>query len=248
MADREIKLEQGDWGSLVMARTVYKYGGYTPNWEMITDRRETWWGHDNIHHHPDSPLQKIDGCCQNASYVVCPYCGNENEPDSHDYDGCDSQCYECERTFSVEASFGYGFSTEPLPCKHHHWVFEAQYAHFSERDSEWSTWRNLICINCGHDNNSSWPMKKYGYVDGKWTVNNKIQPIFTLLPWLDEYNDPDFFDPEGVLETGVDLGEKYATPILDFLRNRYNGWAGGYSDYAAKNAIEAHEKAYGVKL
>lgn len=251
VSTKEIKLEQGDWGSLVFSRHVWKYCDPS-RWEMITQRREDWWGMDNAYLHPDSPLIKIDDCCQNPDQIVCPYCGDKHDPEGRDYECEEFECYGCERAFDVEVSFGYGFSTTPKPCKHHHWVFEAQYAYKS--DGQWTTWRNMVCINCGHDNNSKWPMGKFEQIDGKWQTTISNQPLFTLLPWLDEYNDPDFFDPEGVLKTGASLTEDYETPILDFLRNRSQSWCSRWTHHPdnkpgisthAQRAIKAYEQVYG---
>lgn len=247
MVDIERKLEQGDWGSLWLERAVYKYGGYQPPWKMITDRRELWWGSQNAYHHPDSPLKRIDGCVQNPSYIVCPYCGHEHDPETEDYflEGDEAECYECEKKYVVDSDFGYGFSAEPKPCKHHHFVFSTQYAYCD--DDEWSTWRNMVCINCGKINNCKTPMSKIEKVNGFIKLVPSKQPIYTLMPWLDEYNDPDFFDPEGTLKTGADLAEEYETPILDFLRDRSgNAWKYDWHGHGANHAVYLHEKVYGA--
>lgn len=234
--EREIKTEQGDWGSLVFVRKTYTWSPPKENdWKMITEDRDGAGGFD-------TPID----CCQNADQIVCPYCKSARDAcESEDFERGEHHCYECEKDFKVEASFGYGFTSSPKECKHHDFVFGSQYAYFT--DGRWTTWRIMECKNCEQHLRHCWPKSKYQKVDGMYKIVYDKQPLYTLLPWLDEYNDPDFFDPEGVLKTGVDLTEEYETPILDFLRKR-KPWELWHYRNGAQRAIEKHEKAYGELL
>jgi hypothetical protein len=165
---------------------------YSLFWKMASERRDE----------PKKNFQEYGDCSQNPNYIVCPYCLHKHEPYDllHDND-CDldeeaAKCTECDKDFVVSASFGYGYSADPVKCRQHDLVFESQYLYKGR------TWRIMTCKNC-----------TYSVFD----VSPKGKTPRTLLPWLDEYNDPDFFDPDGVLKTGADLSEPSNTPILDFL-------------------------------
>ena len=230
--EREIKTEQGDWGSLVFTRNVWKHS--TPkdsDWNMITENRVSSGGFETPYN-----------CSQNSSEIVCPYCESASEPEeSGDWDSGERYCHDCEKDFYVEADFGYGFTTSPKECKHHDYVFGRQYAYFT--DGRWTTWRIMECKNCENHLSHLLPKRAYEKINGRYEYVYDNQPLFTLLPWLDEYNDPDFFEPEGVLKTGADLTEEYETPILDFLRKGY--WGKSYGINNPVHAIKRHEKIYG---
>ena len=190
---------------------------------MKTQR--TKWGAD-MGLHPLSPTISYysSGRCQNADFVVCPYCGYNNEPDLETYDseGSYFNCCDCDEEFSVDASFGYGFSTKPNPCKGSHLpVFSAQY----EFSGEFVRISNCLCCE-----------KQTSY---------HMNPR-ELLPWREEYNDPAYFDPDGVLDTGRTLEEQIDdrrhgpdTPVLTALfKNPY-----GPLKWRWDNALRAVEKA-----
>jgi hypothetical protein len=147
----------------------------------------------------------------NSECCVCPFCGAGNEPDHYE-DAGKIECGECGKTFSFEASFGYGYSTKPVTCAHgqHIFIMTKQYLHEGDHT------RVGTCLVCE---------KLMGRVSQKRK--------FTL-PWLVQYNNPSYFDPEGVLNPrGFDSFEEMVyvrheeqancsgslTPILDALYN-----------------------------
>lgn len=86
-------------------------------------------------------------------------------------------------------------------------------------------------IESGDGNYSVVPDRRYCLKTHKW-LTKENQKASTLLPWLDEYSNPYFFDPEGVLKTGVDLSKEIETPVLDFLREY--AW-----EYASKEKVRS---------
>lgn len=104
----------------------------------------------------------------------------------------------------VDASFGYGYSTAPKKCRSgHNYVFNSQY--FYDGDHGEHGWvRVFRCTICND--------MDYNRITG------------TPLAWRDEYDDPAFFDQDGILDTGTTLAEKIedrqgdqGTPVLDWL-------------------------------
>lgn len=201
-----------------------------------------WYG--DIADHPDSPLIPFyaSGRCQDSEVIVCPYCGKNHDTSDFmlndqplDCGGTDSvECESCCKEFRVDASFGYGYSTYPKKCKNgnHHYVFSGQYWYEGEHAK--AGWKKVFdCIFCEQ-------MKMY-------------QPDYAPLPWKDEYNDPSYFDPEGILDSGKTLKEKFAdqhgekgTPILDWLddtKKRPWLYEGRLRETAAR-AMAKHEYQY----
>ena len=85
-------------------------------------------------------------------------------------------------------------------------------------------WRNLGCTKCAHIIFSKKP------ADGD-----------LLLPWKDEYDDLETFDPEGVLVSDV---EEKPTPVLDWLRQR-SMWNTGWDSQELERALYKHREVYG---
>jgi hypothetical protein len=162
------------------------------------EEKRKWW--NDIANHPDSPLINFytAGRCQEPDQTCCPYCGNRQEPLEYEQDH-ETYCNECDMPYRVSASFGYGYSSYPLKCKHGHlFVFSSQYFYKDEN------WRVFDCICCE-----------------KSSVKTTTDE---LLPWLPEYDNPEYFDPDGVLDTGRSLQEQIEarlnppkTPVLDIL-------------------------------
>lgn len=197
----ETKIENG----FSLTRDIYTYSfdnEHSTNWNIATHRKEEWF--IDMGTHPKSPFipHYNSGCCQNLSGIICPYCGCKQ--DIYNVETGTSEmldCDLCELEFRVESKFAYGYSTYPKSCKNgHHYVFSRQYYH------EGKCTRTVDCLICGYET----------YTDLKRTP----------LPWLDEYNNLNYFDPEGLLDTGRDLDEIIedrlrgpGTPVLDFLQN-----------------------------
>jgi len=191
---------------------------------MLTDVRMPWW--HKIGLHPlspvfDNPYMNDDNCM-----IYCPYCNHSHEPEGDDYHGGDKEleCNECEREFCFSSEFGSGFRSSPMPCKNgaHHTVFSAQYYH----DGRAVQIGN--CIYCGEQSHH--------------------ETNYTPLPWRPEYDDPDTFDPEGILKTGADLSVRVETPVLDYLRGQSEYGAYTYRTGNAQQALAKHDEIYGGDL
>lgn len=188
--------------------------------KMATEKNMPW--RSEVGLHPRSPLIKFysTGRCQEPDFAVCPYCGEKEE----DWEvlGCaapegvtDTTCGSCGKDYYIEAAFGYGFSSYPHKCKNgmHDWVFCSQYEHKGDAV------RIHKCVLC----------EEQRYHSSK----------NTLLPWKDEYDNPDYFDPEGKLKAAP--MDYKRTPVLDALA------AARYScnDRAfLMRAVERHEKEW----
>lgn len=154
-----------------------------------------------------------------SAEIICPYCGDEREPwdiaDNDIYQADDEEvlCLSCDKRFLVSARFGSGFTSKPTPCRQHHYVFLQQYFYNSK------TWRIFGCLHCGELDYFTNPNSKYDHNVKDFVIEG--DPARTLLPWLPEFDDPDYFDPEGILKPTepVDLSEPSYTPILDFLND-----------------------------
>jgi len=186
-----------------------------------TEKKRSWWA--DMGENPSADFLPFyeSGRCQNASDITCPYCGHKH--DSCEYESYSSfDCYECEREFRIDANFGYGFSTYPKICKdgNHNYVFVAQYGHKE------TLYRLSKCLKCEDT-----------------VYHTKLKLGGLLLPWLDEYDDPDHFDPEGILKSDAKPKE---TPVLDMLQN-CGTWR-GYRTLASESietALSKHNKIYG---
>lgn len=198
-----------------------KKSGYSDRMEMVTEKRMPWWS--DVAKHPDSTLLPFytSGRCQNPTDVICPHCGSPQEP-SHDIgmeEEVITECSHCEKGFRVESSFGYGYSTYAMTCRpgDHRFVFCAQYAY------EGKAVRVFHCIHCE-----------------KIKMNKSD---ITLMPWLDEYDDPNYFDPEGKLLSRLE-GEPKPTPVLDALEKIASPWCHIDERQLLKLAVEKHEKEW----
>ena len=65
------------------------------------------------------------------------------------------------------------------------------------------------------------------------------------MPWRPEYDDPETFDPEGILKTGADLSVRVKTPVLDYLRSVSSYWGNEYRSNLAEKALSKHDEIYG---
>ncbi len=230
MNEHQQKLQEGlESGQLRFEGSILMHKPYrhSADYAMITEKRHAWNG--DIAYHPLSSV-KIKyyggGRCQNTEYLVCPYCGEKHEGWEYNSDGDDQlNCHACDMPFRFEASFGYGYSTYPLTCEKnmHHHVFCSQYFYKGHAV------RIHNCVHCGH------------------MIYEKHEQ--TLLPWKDEYDDPDYWDPEGKLK-GVPRDERKPTPVLDalqeyadmhkFSREHHDKWN---PDWIEK-ALAAHDVHY----
>lgn len=225
-------------GVLLYQKNPTKYSYHDDTWRMITDQR--YIGKVNSEDYEkaadeyevkildtfDHIIRDIEQTSTNS--IICPYCEDESEPEGCDYqaDGEERHCYECDNDFLLSADFGYGFTTKILGCQHlnrpHKYRFDSQYYYDSR------TWRVSKCVYCN---------------DSYLHVSGRDKPTKTLLPWKEEYNDENYFDPEGVLKVEMHRSEYKPTPILDELCNprvRY-----GYATVSLR-AIEKSEQIHGV--
>jgi hypothetical protein len=190
--------------------------------------------------HPRSELQEFyaTGRCQNPNDVVCPYClsiADSSDRPSIEEDSMDNivECVFCEREFRVEASFGYGYSTYAVRCPNdcHDFVFSSQYFH------QGKFIRILHCTRC--------ELSDYHARDPRGIVP---------LEWKVEYDDPDYFDPEGILKAPGGFDRNKPTPILDAMRKYPSRKNDPYPEYAAaqwryrqkaiEEAMKIHERVY----
>lgn len=179
------------------------------NIDRKLEKRMPWYG--DIGSHPQAAFlpHYSSGCCQNPSEIVCPYCGNKHEPwEMLTGEGDHEQlveCSACDLEFMVDASFGFGYTTKPKKCRTgHNYVFSSQYYYDGDHGRHgWVRIHNCtICGDMDYDRLTASP-----------------------IAWRDQYNDPEFFDPDGILDTGLTLAEKISdrqsgpgTPVLDWLR------------------------------
>jgi hypothetical protein len=217
-------------GGIVFQRSRFEgthhQGSWSP-WKMITDRREDWFS--DMSAHPDSPITVSEYKRYEEQTPVCPYCGHE-ESDYWEYsielngDTYRMPCANCDESYDVVAVFPGGFTSTSTDCatlgKPHQYVFIAQYAH------EGATWRIFDCVHCEYADR---------YVDQK---NPR-----TLLPWRDEYNDLSYFDPDGVLDTGMVRDAHKPTEILSELGSGYSPYRWG----RAINILNMREQREKIK-
>lgn len=200
----------------------------------VTTKKMPWFS--DIAEHPRSELIPFytSGRCHNPDSIVCPYCGY-SDPDTSGIDvhydsypvpiesGPDVYCASCDKGFNIHASFGYGHSTFPIKCENgmHEMVFTAQYHYMSETSVAHNA-RIFNCLCCDY--------QKY---------HRSERPF---LPWRDEYDDPDYFDPEGKLKS--DLAHPIRpTPILDAITTMENDW-GSSIRHVLQAALLKHEQEW----
>jgi hypothetical protein len=193
--------------------------------------------------HPDCPatVGLYDGRTQEP-HACCPICGTKY--DRHDlcekdvpFDDEDTKhdvfCDNCENTFQIQYSFGYGITSELKECEYgHNSIFVAQYEYIGE------FCRLRKCIDCG---------KTTGYKNEPFqlNVNPEINP---------EVNDVDFWDPKGVLKA-PDGFEIKPTPLLDELRARAaflewnpDGLNSDHWNARLHRALDENERIYEKKV
>lgn len=173
---------------------------------LPTDIRRAWWGSGNSNKHPDSPLKTEWYLMHGADTPVCPYCGDtHSEPYGIEINGCDTKitCQACDKDYMVAAEFPGGYFSRPITCrergKAHRLVFGAQY-YYTDSNSKFTSWRTHVCLDC-------W--------DSQYVIS-RGDKVCQLLPWLPEYDNPDYFDPEGVL-ISPNPQEEIESPILKAL-------------------------------
>lgn len=220
-----------------MSNIVFTDKKYGAEYEMLTTYRPGWWS--DISSHPASPLVDLygSGRTQNLTAPVCPFCGEEQ----HDFweslhgDSGEMECHACDLELTFESSFGYGYSTKAPHCNNSHVMVVTSQTHYNEKIT-----RITKCVICEH------------------AIYHHLNPQRMPLPWLEEYNDPAYFDPDGILDTGLTQEEQVedrmhgaGTPVLDFLaevkrKQRYYGkdsvWGG------MERALEQHEREHGEHL
>ena len=150
-----------------------------------------------------------DGTCQNQ-FVICPYCGHADEEYYSENSG-DNVCPDCDMPYQVEASFGYGYTTSPKPCEIHVPIITAQYRHNGD------SYRLVDCMACGKT------------IDYRPNSKKSKRANLSMLPLRPEYLIPEYWDPDGLLDTGRSIEDQIedrrahtqrsTTPILDALRS-----------------------------
>jgi len=172
-----------------------------------------------------------------TSSPICPYC-NHTQSDywevlSNDVmcggSSEEMECDACERTFVVEAEFACGFSTKPKHCDDHpveslRWSL---YPYFREIDWDLSRgFSSPLVYKTLPPEERHWVLTSTCADCGELVSYIKL-PASNTIQLRDEYLNPDFFDPDGVLKV---VG-----------RDRYVkchcGWSGKRSDL---EYIEAH--------
>ena len=215
-------MKGGQYFTTMEHGVVFTRGAYGCPPSMITERRETWSADTSNHPEAEFVTEYTSNRTGNTDYIVCPYCEYEHDPDAEDYACIDDSydCISCDRNFVFTANFSYGFSTHPTPCKDgmHKFVFSSQYYYRSAA----TTVRIFSCLRCDKSDYNAYSV-----------VGTKHK---TLLPWLDVYNDPNYFDPGGVLLVAQ---TNKPTPVLDFLRDKPR-WKKGWDSKTLAVALKKH--------
>ncbi|PHR58732.1 MAG: hypothetical protein COA47_10015 [Robiginitomaculum sp.] len=135
-------------------------------------------------------------------FVYCPYCNYcDEEPyfSTRDmfFEEEEFECSSCSREFTVDADFGSGYTANTKRCREgaHKYYFERQGSNHSMDKMGWH--KVLTCTNCDYS--------KYTW-SPKDTKTREFLEVTTPLPWREEYNNPDYFDPEGTLKASKTYG------------------------------------------
>jgi transcription elongation factor Elf1 len=160
-------------------------------------------------------------------YLVCPFCGHVDhdyyDVINDDYEG-ETECRACEKPFAYKVKFLRGIDCSPIDCGNgHHYVFAEQYYYGKEVGHEGDDGHNVRIMQCIYCDD-------YTYDRLPWN----------MLPWLDEYNDPEYFDPEGILATPPGYDRDKPTPVLDLMANR----AQSTNSHYIKSALKMHDEYY----
>lgn len=79
--------------------------------------------------------------------IICPYCGSENDNADFD-DDRDWKCFECEKTFDIDAHYSVSFTTAKncrLNNQQHNFVYEKELPHYTDKDKKLYKYQCSLC-------------------------------------------------------------------------------------------------------
>lgn len=208
-------------------------------WEMTTTHKSVLWS-EGAHNHPESEVKhSFYGERCHVPYASCPFCNAKWTPAfPSDTKFClgipeaNINCPACDRLCFVEEVYSMSglYQTRPARCeflgKSCTPKMNAQYYYHDPKDKKLKhkAVQVFTCVQCERQ-------LSYNAYEN------------TLPAWREEYDDPDFFDPEGKLKVEVPEGGFKATPILDAIRNGEFRWVIDVVEFAG-TLLQKHNEVY----